>query len=154
MKKVKFVSLFFLIIAMTMTLAACDSGGGTVDQTKLIQEANNTLNDFERAMENSSISGLEKTLSSRFIYTNGHRSNKEEFLDIASALFSSGGEYTKAQLNHRVNEVVSNTEIKISGSFRGEGYDVNGYYFEITHPAQFTIEKENNQWKITRWIDE
>jgi len=152
MKKIKFLGLFLLIISIAMTLTACDSNG--VDETKLIQEANNTVNEFETAMENSSISSLDKTLSSSFTYTNSHRLNKEEFLDMMSLVFSEGGEYTKAQLNNRVNEFVSNSKIKISGSFRGEGYDVDGYYFEVLHPAQFTVEKENNQWKITEWIDE
>lgn len=153
MKKFKIFGLLSFIIVVTIVLVACDSGGG-VDTTRLAQEANNTLDEFERAMENSSISGLENTLSPDFVYTNGHRSNKDEFLDIMSVLFSYGGTYTKAQLNNRVNEVVSSTKVKISGSFRGEGYDVDGFYFEIIHPAQFTVERERGQWKITEWIDE
>jgi len=129
-------------------------GGNGIDQTRLTQEANDTVDDFLTAMENSSVSGIENTLSSDFTYTNSHRWNKDEFLDLMSMLFSAGGNYTKSQLNNRVNEVVTNTKIKISGSFLGEGYDIDGYYFHIIHPAQFTVEREGNRWKITQWIDE
>lgn len=152
MKNKKYILILAFILLVSVIITGCGSGNIN-DTAQLKQDANDTLDEFFKGMENRSLSTIDGTLSPNFNYTNGVSMNKQEFLDLMSLAFIEGALFLELELNNRVNELISNTKIKISGSLYTEAYDIDGYYSIDSYPAQFIVEKENNGWKITKWID-
>lgn len=154
MKNKKYSFMLVVILLMSFVLTGC-SGNISIDEAQLKQDANDTLDEFFEGMVNSNLITIDGALSSNFIYTSGDSMNKQEFLNmIEYILLVEGANFIEMDLNHRVNEVISSTKIKISGSLYTEGSDTGGHDYTDNYPAQFIVEKESNEWKITKWIDE
>lgn len=152
MKK-RILLFVILILTLSVVLIGCGNNSSITDTENITNEAKAVVNSFIEAMEQEDINGMSTYLLSDFVYrSNNGTLDKTEFLSITEAAFNLGAEYLVLELRDEVTEVITNTLIKIAGTFYVEMIDINGDYSTDNYPIQFVVEKSSS-WKIKELVD-
>lgn len=140
----------FIIFILVIGLTGCDS---KLDESNARQQANLVIDNFNSALSNENLDKMASYLSEDLLWKEkGIEMTKEIYLNEIKNILDKGNTYGEVELRNRITEIENNYKVKITGQS----------YVEIIHPdgkiqrnkldVQYTVEKINGKWLITKHI--
>ena len=153
LKNKKILLVVSLVVLASIILSGC-GGSDPVNQSTLMQQANNTIDNYNNSLENEDVSSMSQYLDSTFQHQSGSTTmTKDEYTSMIQLAFNLGAEFHNLTINNRLSEVINDNKVRVSGSLYTEATNVNGVYYTDSFPVQYTVEKKNNTWLLTYIVD-
>ena len=137
-----------------LTLSGCGSSNDdSVLDTERKTTATSTVNNFLSAILEGNVDKIETYMSNySFIYVSetGEEINADQFLDNLDQGFSAGAIYYAIGIDNINSELITSSEVKVTGLLKTYGKYPDGRDFSDTNAVEFRVKNIRGAWLITK----